>query len=261
MRNPKEPSVSQPVIVASKDASEVDNDYFLCPASIAAHTGRLLNTFPVENRLLPQGESLGHKSTGRAPSCRVRRVSWPRAGGRVCRRGEGVGGWGAGHVRTGVENNPHNPRLNANRIRRNARHLTHHSTPRRRRRPHARARPACRRPTRRQGRAPGAPAAALVQGVCVPPVRPAPAAVAVQATQPRPQRHGSAVRRSEGGQARDGGLPSHHRLHRRDVAAACAAEGAAAAASAACGSSSRRAANHSGINTAARARAWEVAAR
>ncbi|GAX72680.1 hypothetical protein CEUSTIGMA_g136.t1 [Chlamydomonas eustigma] len=57
MCNPKEPGVEQAVIVASKDASEVDNDYFLCPASITSHDGRLNTKFPVENRLLAQGKT------------------------------------------------------------------------------------------------------------------------------------------------------------------------------------------------------------
>jgi nuclear protein localization family protein 4 len=56
MVNPKEPSVSAAVIVASKDQDEVDNDYFLCPAAIASHDGRLHNVFPLENRLTAQGK-------------------------------------------------------------------------------------------------------------------------------------------------------------------------------------------------------------
>eukprot|EP00955_Chlamydomonas_euryale_P099944 365252-Chlamydomonas_euryale.AAC.31 len=55
--NPKEPKVKNAVIVASKDQDEVDNDYFLCPASITSHDGRLHNVYPVENRLLPQGKA------------------------------------------------------------------------------------------------------------------------------------------------------------------------------------------------------------
>ena len=57
MCNPKEPDVKEAVIVASKDQSEVDNDYFLCPAAIASHDGQLQTVFPVENRLLPQGKA------------------------------------------------------------------------------------------------------------------------------------------------------------------------------------------------------------
>lgn len=57
MCNPKEPDVKEAVIVASKDQSEVDNDYFLCPAAIASHDGLVQTIFPVENRLLPQGKA------------------------------------------------------------------------------------------------------------------------------------------------------------------------------------------------------------
>lgn len=51
----QEPTHKQPVIVAGKDVKEVDNDYFLIPVSIKDHEGPLRTTFPVENRLLPQG--------------------------------------------------------------------------------------------------------------------------------------------------------------------------------------------------------------
>lgn len=54
-RNPKEPSNKSPVIVAGKDVGEVDNDYFLVPVKILDHDGPLGTTFPIENRLLPQG--------------------------------------------------------------------------------------------------------------------------------------------------------------------------------------------------------------
>lgn len=37
-----------------KDASSVDNDWFLCPLKILDHEGPLGATFPVENRLTPQ---------------------------------------------------------------------------------------------------------------------------------------------------------------------------------------------------------------
>jgi hypothetical protein len=47
------------VIVASKDVGEVDNDYFLIPVKILDHEGALYTSFPVENRLLPQGGCLG----------------------------------------------------------------------------------------------------------------------------------------------------------------------------------------------------------
>lgn len=42
--------------MAGKDVKEVDNDYFLIPVSIKDHEGPLRTTFPIENRLLPQGE-------------------------------------------------------------------------------------------------------------------------------------------------------------------------------------------------------------
>lgn len=45
-----------PVIVAGKDQGEVDNDYLLIPVNILDHEGPLSTTFPIENRLLPQGE-------------------------------------------------------------------------------------------------------------------------------------------------------------------------------------------------------------
>ena len=54
--NPSDPTVATPAIVASKDVGEVDNDYFLVPVGIRDHGGPLGATFPVENRLLPQGE-------------------------------------------------------------------------------------------------------------------------------------------------------------------------------------------------------------
>ncbi|KAL3153175.1 hypothetical protein ABBQ38_011927 [Trebouxia sp. C0009 RCD-2024] len=57
LTDPKEPTHKQPVIVAGKDVKEVDNDYFLIPVSIKDHEGPLSTTFPVENRLLPQGPS------------------------------------------------------------------------------------------------------------------------------------------------------------------------------------------------------------
>eukprot|EP00803_Ostreobium_quekettii_P001724 evm.model.scf_441EXC.17 EVM.evm.TU.scf_441EXC.17 scf_441EXC:83479-85016(-) len=57
MRNPRDPSAKAPVIVAGKDVAEVDNDFFLCPVKILDHQGPLSCTFPVENRLLPQGKT------------------------------------------------------------------------------------------------------------------------------------------------------------------------------------------------------------
>jgi nuclear protein localization family protein 4 len=53
--DPREPGKAAPVMVASKDVGEVDNDYFLVPVSIRDHAGPLGAAFPVENRLLPQG--------------------------------------------------------------------------------------------------------------------------------------------------------------------------------------------------------------
>ena len=53
--DPRDPAKPRPVMVASKDVGEVDNDYFLVPVSIRDHAGPLSSTFPVENRLLPQG--------------------------------------------------------------------------------------------------------------------------------------------------------------------------------------------------------------
>lgn len=57
LTDPKEPTQKQPVIVAGKDVKEVDNDYFLIPVKIMDHEGPLRSSFPVENRLLPQGSA------------------------------------------------------------------------------------------------------------------------------------------------------------------------------------------------------------
>lgn len=54
----QEPTQKQPVIVAGKDVKEVDNDYFLIPVKIMDHEGPLRSSFPVENRLLPQGQNI-----------------------------------------------------------------------------------------------------------------------------------------------------------------------------------------------------------
>ena len=51
----QEPGTKAPVIVAGKDQGEVDNDYLLIPVNILDHEGALGASFPVENRLLPQG--------------------------------------------------------------------------------------------------------------------------------------------------------------------------------------------------------------
>eukprot|EP00850_Spirogloea_muscicola_P023375 SM000352S13423 [mRNA] locus=s352:49201:51198:+ [translate_table: standard] len=47
---PKLSKVSKEVIVAGKDVTEVDNDFFLVPVKILDHQGPLSCTFPVENR-------------------------------------------------------------------------------------------------------------------------------------------------------------------------------------------------------------------
>ena len=51
----QEPNKKDPVIVAGKDVGEVDMDYFLIPVNIRDHEGPLGCSFPIENRLLPQG--------------------------------------------------------------------------------------------------------------------------------------------------------------------------------------------------------------
>lgn len=53
--NPDDPALKMPAIVAGKDASEVDNDWFLVPVAICDHGGPLSSDFPIENRLTPQG--------------------------------------------------------------------------------------------------------------------------------------------------------------------------------------------------------------
>eukprot|EP00850_Spirogloea_muscicola_P007160 SM000035S13140 [mRNA] locus=s35:699473:701296:+ [translate_table: standard] len=47
---PKLSKMSKEVIVAGKDTTEVDNDFFLVPVKILDHQGPLSCTFPVENR-------------------------------------------------------------------------------------------------------------------------------------------------------------------------------------------------------------------
>lgn len=47
------------VCAAGKDASEVDNDFFLIALPILDHQGPLMTSFPVENRLLPQVNTVG----------------------------------------------------------------------------------------------------------------------------------------------------------------------------------------------------------
>lgn len=57
VRNPKDPNDKTPVIVARKDVGEVDVDYFLVPVGIKDHQSPLHHGFPIENRLLPQGQA------------------------------------------------------------------------------------------------------------------------------------------------------------------------------------------------------------
>lgn len=57
LRDPREPEKQKPVIVAGKDTSRVDNEWFLCPVKILDHEGLLSSEFPVENRMTPQGTS------------------------------------------------------------------------------------------------------------------------------------------------------------------------------------------------------------
>ena len=53
--NPKDPKDKSPIIVARKDVDEVDADYFLVPVCSKDHEGVVMNSFAIENRLLPQG--------------------------------------------------------------------------------------------------------------------------------------------------------------------------------------------------------------
>mmetsp|Transcript_35576 Transcript_35576/g.79001 ORF Transcript_35576/g.79001 Transcript_35576/m.79001 type:complete len:414 (+) Transcript_35576:354-1595(+) len=73
--NPKEPHLKEAAIIASKDSSEVDNDYFLCPASITSHDGRMSTSFPIENRLLPQGKTELREYLKRGSGSYVERLS------------------------------------------------------------------------------------------------------------------------------------------------------------------------------------------
>ena len=56
VKNPKDPSDKTPIIVASRDVAEIDADYFLVPVGIKDHEGPVMTSFPIENRLLPQGK-------------------------------------------------------------------------------------------------------------------------------------------------------------------------------------------------------------
>lgn len=64
----QDPKDKNPVIIAGKDVDEVDNDFFLCPVKILDHTGSLSCTFPVENRLIPQGKTELKKHLQEQPS-------------------------------------------------------------------------------------------------------------------------------------------------------------------------------------------------
>ncbi|KAF5830350.1 NPL4 family-domain-containing protein [Dunaliella salina] len=57
LRNPQDPGQEGPVMIASRDASEADVDYFLCAVKILDHSGPLSTQFPIENRLIPQTKS------------------------------------------------------------------------------------------------------------------------------------------------------------------------------------------------------------
>lgn len=54
--NPKDSTDKTPVIVGGKDVDEVDAEFFLVPVSIKDHEGPCMTEFPIENRLLPQGQ-------------------------------------------------------------------------------------------------------------------------------------------------------------------------------------------------------------
>jgi nuclear protein localization family protein 4 len=53
--NPQDIKDKSPVIVAGKDVNEIDVDYFLVPVGIKDHESVVMNSFAIENRLLPQG--------------------------------------------------------------------------------------------------------------------------------------------------------------------------------------------------------------
>lgn len=56
---PKLSKMKKEVIVAGKDTTMVDNDFFLVPVKISDHEGLLTSTFPVENRMVsPTQQSL-----------------------------------------------------------------------------------------------------------------------------------------------------------------------------------------------------------
>ena len=70
----QDPKNEAPVIVAVKDLGEVDNDYFLIPVGIRDHEGGLHASFPVENRLLPQGAApFSYQPTVQCGTCNARK--------------------------------------------------------------------------------------------------------------------------------------------------------------------------------------------
>ncbi|KDD76309.1 hypothetical protein H632_c274p1 [Helicosporidium sp. ATCC 50920] len=72
----QDPKNKLPVMVGRTDVGEVDNDYFLVPLPINDHQGPLENAFPVENRLLPQGQpELRRHLQGRSSKPYVERIS------------------------------------------------------------------------------------------------------------------------------------------------------------------------------------------
>ena len=78
----QEPGAKAPVIVAGKDQGEVDNDYLLIPVNILDHEGALGASFPVENRLLPQGAPVLQKQQ----TCKLREARQLVAAG--CMQGQ-----------------------------------------------------------------------------------------------------------------------------------------------------------------------------
>lgn len=67
-KDPREPGRRQPVMVAGKDASEIDTDYVLVPVPILDHEGPLASSFPAENRLLPRGRAELRAALNRSPA-------------------------------------------------------------------------------------------------------------------------------------------------------------------------------------------------
>ena len=57
LTDPRDPKIEKPVVVAGRDAKQVDNEWFLCPVKILDHEGPLRCDFPVENRLTAQGKA------------------------------------------------------------------------------------------------------------------------------------------------------------------------------------------------------------